>query len=203
MKKIILVLPLAAGLFFIFSALVFAEYGSGKNFQKDKQEKWTRRKQEQKEENQEFKKSLEGKTPEEKSAAIKSYQEEKYQDKENFYEKTHKDHMAVIKERLTYNSKLNEQEKDELISFYEEQYRENATWRNHQYNRNTSFLEEIANSAKTPEEKKEAVKNQLQDQKAEVKTRWEKQRFEKEAKKKDLGLKYKGEPGKGKAERGE
>ena len=87
MKKIILVLPLAAGLFFIFSALVFAEYGSGKNFQKDKQEKWTRRKQEQKEENQEFKKSLEGKTPEEKSAAIKSYQEEKYQDKENFYEK--------------------------------------------------------------------------------------------------------------------
>ena len=143
------------------------------------------------------------KNSEEKSAAIKSYQEEKYQDKENFYEKTHKDHMAVIKERLTYNSKLNEQEKDELISFYEEQYRENATWRNQQYNRNTSFLEEIANSAKTPEEKKEAVKKHFQDQKAEGKTRWEKQRFEKEAKKKDLGLKYKGEPGKGKAERGE
>lgn len=202
MRKRILVLPLAAGLFFIFSALVFAEYGSGKNFQKDKQEKWTRRKQEQKEKNQEFKKSLEGKTPEEKSTAIKAHREGKHQDAESFYEKTHNDHMAAVKEKLAKNNKLNEQEKDELISFYEEQYRENATWRNQQYNRNTDFLEEIASSAKTPEEKKEAVKKHFQEQKAEGKTHWEKQRFEKEAKKKDFGLKYKGKSGKEKAEKG-
>ena len=201
-KKKVLILPVAAGLFFIFSALVFAEYGSGKNFQKDKQEKWTRRKQEQKEENQEFKKSLEGKTPEEKSAAIKAHREKKHQDKESFYEKTHSDHMSAIKEKLAKNNKLNEQEKDELISFYAEQYRENTTWRNQQFNRNTDFLEEIANSAKTPEEKKEAVKKHFQEQKAEGKTRWEKQRFEKEAKKKYFGLKYKGKPGNEKAEKG-
>ena len=140
MKKRILVLSAAAGLFFISSALVFAEYGSEKgSFQKDTQEKWTQGKQKRQEENQAFKKSLEGKTPEEKSAAIKAHREEEHQDKESFYEKTHKDHMSAVKEKLANNSKLSEQERNELINFYEEQYQDNATWRNQQYNKNTAF----------------------------------------------------------------
>ena len=190
-----LVLPLAAGLFFIFSGPALAEYGSKGGFHKDKQEKWKQHKQEQKEKNREFPGGPEVKTPEEKSAATKTNREEERQDKKNFYEKARNYHMAAIKEKLSANNKLSPQEKDELISFYEEQYREHSSWRGQEYDKNTGFLEGLADSGMTPQERKAAIEEHFQDQKTNKKMHWKKQRFEKKSKEKEPGLGYKEKSG--------
>lgn len=199
MKEIILVLPLIAGLFFIFSGPALAEYGSKGSFHKDKQEKWKQRKQEQKEKNREPMKSPGGKTQEEKSTDTKAYREEERQDKKNFYEKARNYHISAIKEKLSANNKLNPEEKDELIGFYEEQYREKASWRGQDYDKNTGFLEGLADSGMTQEEMKAAVERHFQDQKTGKKMHWKKQRFEKKSKKKELGREYKEKSGEEKA----
>jgi len=87
---------------------------------------------------------------------------------------------------------LSEEQKNELMNFFESQYQGNVSFRDQRQAENVAFLEKIANDTSlTQEQKKEAIKARREKQKAEAMARMREQRAKREAGKDNILSKLK------------
>lgn len=150
------------------------------------------RRQDQKEENQVFRESLEGKTSAEQSEAIESQRSARDQDNSAFdarmlnqskdFDKQQEiekqelwqtledaripqQSMGALNNRFARESKLTAAEKNELINSFKSQYQKNIPYCDELYSGNVAFFEQTVNSQNlTQEQKKAAIKSHFEEQ---------------------------------------
>lgn len=155
---------------FMVPQAAFAEHGEETTFHQGQREKAKEYRAGEKKEFQEFKKTLEGKSDEEKAKAITEYRKTNRAEHQEFRQKMHTEKMAFMEERLAQNKKLTEAEKKDLLKFIEDQHIKRMAHREGQHAENYDLLSKIANdSSLTPEQKKEAIKKNFESRRAENK----------------------------------
>lgn len=137
--------------------------------QEQKREKMQHRKQ-QREEGKAFKKSLKGKSREEKKLAVLQRHEQRYNETKEFNSRHHAENMAFMKEKLAENKKLTEARREEIINQAEAIYKQDCDFLERQHDENAAFFKKIADDAGlTQEQKKAALKKHFSEQRAETK----------------------------------
>ncbi len=148
----------------------FAGQGEGKAFHKGQSEKARAYREGERKEFREFKKTLEGKSEEEKAKAIAEYRKAHRAERQEFRKKMHEEKMAFLKDRLDKNKKLSDAEKEDLLKFIEDQHTKRMTHREGQRAENYDLLSQIANDPSlTAQQKKEAIKEHFKAQRGENK----------------------------------
>ena len=169
----------ALGVLLMTPVLAWAESSNTTSFREKQKTEREQHWAQQKQENEAFRKSLEGKTPQEKKAAIEQHRTTQFQENKTFSQQQHQENMDFLRQRLANNNKLTAAEKDELINYFENQYSENVSFREKQHSENVSFFEQTANNSNmTQEQKKEAIKAHFAQQKEENKSNHEEQKAE-------------------------
>jgi len=155
---------------FMVPQIAFAEHSEGRAFHKEQRAKAKEYRAGEKKEFREFKKSLEGKSDEEKAKAIAEYHKTNRAEHQEFRKKMHEEKMAFVKGRLDKNKKLTEAEKKDLMKFIEDQHIKGMAHREGQHAENYELLSKIANDPSlTSEQKKEAIKKHFESQRTENK----------------------------------
>ena len=126
--------------------------------------------QKQKAENREFRTELKEKTVTEKAEAM-----------DDQLAKQHAENVAFLKEKLA-NSKLTDEQKEEIVSFVEKQYGERIAFRDERLKDFIAEIEKLSNDdTLSMEQKKAAMKEYITKKKAEAKAMREQQRTERKA----------------------
>lgn len=138
----------------IFAATIFAipqlALAQPKNTDRTEvREKVKAHREQQKQENQDFRKSLNNLEPGERISSIKEHMGEKYQEKINFQKTLHQEKMTKLRDQLSQNEKLTEAQKNEIIDFHDNQYNNNMKFHEQHYSENLNFIDELD---KTPKE---------------------------------------------------
>ena len=137
----------------------------------------------QRDENRALHKSLKDLSPEERLDAIKEHYGTQHSENIAFFEELHDKAGAALRERLANSDKLTEEQKQEILGFFEQQYHENVAFRDGRYADTIAFFTDLfANESLTPEEIREAVKEYMGEVKAATKAHWQEQRAEWRAK---------------------
>ncbi len=147
----------------------WAEKGDMKAHMKAKHEKMKAHHEEQKSENKAFRESLKGKSKEEKIEAVKTHREEQKGENKEFRQKLHAENKAKLEEKLAANTKLTQEQKNEIMSEYENRYKNASAHRETQQAENKAFFDQIASSEMTQEQRKAAIKAHFAEQKTENK----------------------------------
>ena len=157
----------------VIPSVVRADQVSLKGFPGHQKGKIEEYRQKQKKENLDFICQAKDLTPEQRARAFSERLEAKYKKhKEHMFERRNKhvEKMVRLKERLAENTKFNEALKAEILAFAEDQYRENTTHHNQQFEEKMNFLKSIVNDSQlTPEQKRQAIKEYMSKQKIESK----------------------------------
>jgi uncharacterized protein YpuA (DUF1002 family) len=107
------------------------------------------------------------------------------------WQQKHAEAVAKLKERLANNKRLTDEEKQEIVNFFEQQYKENREFRTAQHEETMQFLNSLGDQSDlTKEQVKEKIKAFVDQQKAENKEHREKQKEERKAER----AKFKGDP---------
>jgi hypothetical protein len=144
---------------------VSAESGEGKGKAFHKQQRAVREAHriQQKQENEVFRATLKGKSDQEKAAAIKAHHEQQYHENTAFQEQMHQKNSEFLKAHLAANTKMTDDQKNELIAHFEKQYSENVSFREQRYNDNVAAFEKIANDPNLTHEQKKAALEALRE----------------------------------------
>ncbi|GEM_PF-2064806 len=133
----------------------------------------------QHQENREFRKSLEGKTPAEKASAVASHRATQHSENTAHIQEMHDKKMSKLDERLAANTKLTDAQKTDIKNQAESQYQEVKSHREQQFTENQAKLNELASNPNlTREEARTTMKSHLETQHAENKAFREEQKTE-------------------------
>lgn len=136
-----------------------------KEYRQHQKEKIQAHYDQQRQENQEFRKELKNIPEEQWHNDIVEHTETQFQENQDFHARMHEERMKHLREKLANKGKFDEARKTELINFAEEQYQENVRFRQQQNQENREFLDSLANnSALSKEQKIEAIKDHMQQQ---------------------------------------
>jgi len=161
MNRKILSLVLASAL--ASPTTLLAAQGPFKEYRRHQKEKIQAHYDQQKQENQEFRKELKDMSEEQWHNATVEHTRTQFQENQDFHAKMHEERMKHLREKLSNKKKLNEAKKTEIINFAEEQYQENVRFRQQQNQENVEFLDNLAkNAALSKEQKIEAIKDHMQ-----------------------------------------
>ena len=160
MKKIILWVMVVL---FMMPAMLQAGWEWGSKNKEEKKEPQV----EQKQEDKDFKKTLEGKSPEEKRAAIQQYHQAQSEKGKSFQRPVHDKQVAASKTKLVQNTKLSEAQRNEALASREKRYNEIRARGEQRRAENAAFLKKIASDPNmTKEQKQEAIRAYFQSQKS-------------------------------------
>jgi uncharacterized membrane protein len=121
----------------------------------------------QSQENPASRQSLQGQTTVDKSAAVQANRGTPSAGNPAFNDQIHRENMMFLREKLSANKKFTDAQKAEILNFYEQQYQENAAFGEQRHVANTAFFELIAgDSSLTLDQRKAAIRNYFQEQKA-------------------------------------
>ena len=167
---------------FALSQSAFADSTERRQFRQEMKAKRQAHFGQQRAENHAFRESLKGKTPAEKASAIASHRGEQYNENIQFADKRHQERIAKMDEKLAANTKLTDAQKTEIKNQQENQYQEFKTHRQQQFEENQTKLNELASNPNlTQEQAREAMKAQVQTQRAENKAFREEQKTERKS----------------------
>lgn len=170
-----------------FSGVAFAEKGEHKAWKAEQKEKTKAHFSQQKQENREFRKDLKGKTGQERAEAIKAHHEQQFAENKDFREKMHAEKTAALKDKLAKNPNLTEAQRNELLSAMENQYKGKQDFRNQRHEENTAFLQKVGNDTSlTQDQRRQAIKEHFDKQRAENEARRDQVRAERKALKESL-----------------
>ena len=79
----------------------------------------------------------------ERIGEIKERRETKYDTRMAEWQKHHDAFIAKLNDRLAKSKRLTDAEKTEIVAFFEEQYKENTTFRAQQHEENMNFLDTL------------------------------------------------------------
>lgn len=162
--------------------------GQDNDFTQQQKQKIVEQREKQKRENREFRQSLKDKNPDQVRAAINEHSEAQYQESMAFRAKLHQENTAVLKAKLDSDAKLTAAEKADILNLFESQYQEKSSFIDKQHGEDVSFFRKIAGDVKiTPEQRKEAIKAHVLEQRANRAELIKQQKAAKQAKMEKIG----------------
>jgi len=121
-------------------------------------------------ENRAFRETLKGKSKQEKIEALKQFRNQQKQERKAFLQNQHDRLMAFLRERLAGSTNLTEQQKADLLAFFETQYQENMAFYDQQCEETLEFFEKTINdTGLTAEQKKAAIRDFLKEKREQAK----------------------------------
>jgi ABC-type Na+ efflux pump permease subunit len=121
-------------------------------------------------ENRAFRETLKGKSKQEKIEALKQFRNQQKQERKAFLQNQHDRLMAFLRERLAGSTNLTEQQKADLLAFFETQYQENMAFYDQQCEETLEFFEKTVNdTGLTAEQKKAAIRDFLKEKREQAK----------------------------------
>jgi ABC-type Na+ efflux pump permease subunit len=121
-------------------------------------------------ENRAFRETLKGKSKQEKIEALKQFRSQQKQERKAFLQNQHDRLMAFLRERLAGSTNLTEQQKADLLAFFETQYQENMAFYDQQCEETLEFFEKTINdTGLTAEQKKAAIRDFLKEKREQAK----------------------------------
>ena len=114
--------------------------------------------QDQKQENQAFRETLKGLTPEQRQAAMMQHRNSQFAENVARHEQMHQEHMTKLRAKLAANSELTDVQKQEIITKAEQSYQEKVAKVQERHQTNMNFAQQVANDPNlTPEQKREKM----------------------------------------------
>ena len=148
--------------------IAWAKQDEVKSFHLGQKQERKEHKLQKKQENQQFRSTLKGLTPQEKTNAVLEHRETQYGENKAFHQKLHDENMAFLNQKLANNKRLTDEQKTELVNFTNNQFQESSSFRDQQHAENIAYLQQVANDPNmTQAQRKEALKQYFQKQKAE------------------------------------
>jgi len=164
------ILCLLLSILFFLPVLISAQNNNSKNASEKQASKVPEYDNEQLEEDVLFHESLKGKTPQERTTAIRVYRQEQRERKEKSKGRFYQDNVKFLEEKLKDNTNLSDLQKKELAVFFANQHDENISLKNKQYIEEVDFFIQITNSATLPQaQKKTLIKSYLESKKVTTK----------------------------------
>lgn len=126
--------------------------------------------QEQRQENQAFRKTLKNLTPEQRQTAIIEHRNSQFAENVARHEQIHQEHMTKLRAKLAANSELTDAQKQEILNKAHQSYQEKVAKFQEQHQANMNFAQQVANDPSlTPEQKREKMQKHRQANKENMK----------------------------------
>lgn len=155
------------------------------NFRHELRDKVKAYHDEQQKENKEFRESLKDLDPEERSKAVVEHNHKRHQESKEFMQNVHQERMEHLKERLNNSEKLTDAQRQEVLGFAEQQYKDASSFWEQQHKESAEFIGGLdPNMSK--KERAAAIKAHRAQQQKENKAFREKAREARKAKFKEL-----------------
>ena len=152
---------------FILPAMAFA---ADNTFRQQQQQAVQQHMQQQKTENQQFRDSLKGMTPEQRQAAIAAHRQQQQQENLSFRKDLAANARTNLQTKLAANTKLTQAQKDEILKAFDDNVNARQQFRASQYQENADYLNQLAaNTTLTPAQKRADIIQHFSQQRAENK----------------------------------
>ena len=128
---------------------------------------WREHAQQQRRENQAFRESVQGLSPQERAEAAISHRNNQHKENMAFGEDRHQENISKVKERLDQNPHMTAAEKDEVLDFLKQQHQDRTAHWSDQHAENMGVLQRIASSDMNADEAKGLLKDHFRAQREE------------------------------------
>jgi small-conductance mechanosensitive channel len=148
---------------------------------------WTQHMEQQRQENQAFRKTLKDMTPDKRKAAIDQHRAQQHQENVDFGKAQYTKNRAKLVQKLSESKKLTQSQKDSLLKAFDDNYNSTVQFTENQYQKTDAFIKKLENdTTMTQDQKKTAMKDQMKAQMEETKKFMKEQKAKLQALKKSI-----------------